>query len=118
RNASGRDAEAGKTLLSTAVTAAEADHQAAADARAAITRANTRINEVNGTSYGRSESVGGSYQSFGGSVSADLSTAVSNLRSARSYMESHDYGKAEEYANAAYDAAGHANQAAINEVAA
>jgi hypothetical protein len=114
-NAIARDAESKTSLVGDAVRLAEADQQAAADARAAIQRASEKIRSVEGASYSESRSIGGSYGTFGGNVSADCSTASGELRSARSYLSSRQFEQARDEANRAYDSAEAARQEAVRE---
>lgn len=107
-----------KENVATAVSNAATDQREGAEAAAAIDAAAARIGEVEGYSYGRSASVGGSHRSFGSNVSADLSDASSALTAARRLMANEQYVEAERKANAARSEADDANTAAAAIVAA
>jgi hypothetical protein len=117
-NAIARDAESKTSLVGDAVRLAQQDQQAAGAARAAIQRASDKIRSVEGADYSRSQSIGGSYGTFGGNVSADCSNATSTLRSARSYMSNRQYENARNEADNAYNSAESARQQAEQETAA
>jgi hypothetical protein len=106
-----------KGSVNKAVELAQADHTAAANARAEIKKASEKINAVNQTDFSQSKSIGGSYKTFGSGYDADLSSAQSHLRSAKSYLGDQKYESAADEAERAYNAAESARVAAVNHVA-
>jgi len=113
-----RKAESASTTVANALATARQDKAAADAADSAIDEAERVIGTVSGRSYSESRSIGGSYQSFGGSVSADTSSAQARLREAGSAFNSRNYERAKELADSAKSLARQAEDRAESQTAA
>lgn len=98
-----RDAQSAEKLANEAKKKAKADIAAAEAADSAIDSAETLINQLG-------------YKSYGEGVSANLSSANTALRQARSYFRSSDYENAKKYAKSAYKKADDADDDAEDKV--
>jgi hypothetical protein len=117
-NAIVRAAEAATALVGDAVKLAQEDARAAAEAVEAINDAERYTGEIDSKSYRESRSIGHSSQSFGGNVSADVSSARGRLSQAKQQLQATEYEAAKASARSARQAAKDADDRAEAVVAA
>ncbi len=108
---------AGNDACTRAKALSASDKTKGTEAKAAIERAQEKIDGVSSARFKKSKQIGSSNKTFGENVRANTSTAAATLTSAESKFDSQDYEGAKTTANQAYDAAEAAETKAEQEVA-